>query len=93
MPLVAAVAPLALQAAGLGPKAPKAPQAPQLSGAAAERSVFQAQEPPKAPTLADASVERARRASKAGNIRQDTLRTAPQGLLDDATTTSGGSLL
>jgi hypothetical protein len=55
--------------------------------------VFQAQEPPKAPTLADASVERARRASKAGNIRQDTLRTAPQGLLDDATTTGGGSLL
>ena len=90
IPLIAAVAPMAMSAMGVGPKAPKAPK-PQA--APTQRDVHQAAAPPKTPTLADASIERARRAAGGTNIRSETLRTKPQGLLDDAETTTGGSLL
>ncbi len=93
LPLAAAVA-APLAAKFLGPKPPKQQQAPQVTPAQAAQQQFKAPEPPKQPTLADASVEKARRQQRTGSVRTSTLRTSPQGLLDEAgTATAGASLL
>lgn len=85
-PLIGAVLPIAMSAFGFGPKPPK----PQAAPTAAQ--MFQAPAPPKTPTLADANVARARAASSQSSIRSSTVRTSPEGLLGDATTTSGSLL-
>jgi hypothetical protein len=88
VPLAAAVLPFAGQALGFGPKPPKAPKVDPRA------QTFQAQEPPRQPTLADANVERARRAQRGPTgIRQQTVRTGPAGLLDEAPAVAGASLL
>ena len=89
IPLIGAALPFILPLIGFGPKAPKAPKAPT----AASGQVHRAAEVPKAPTLADANIERARRQARPGSIRSETLRTKPQGLLDDDLSTTTTSLL
>lgn len=88
MGAAAAFAPLAAAVAGPLVSNFFAPKPPKPQAAPTQANVARAQEPPRTPTLADANVERARRATSQKNIRKDTLRSAPQGLLDDGPTTA-----
>ena len=90
VPLAAAALPFAANALGFGQQRPQQPAPVQPA-----QQTFRAPEPPAVPTLADASVERARRRqTQTPGIRASTVRTGPQGLLDDTSgAVAGASLL